>query len=43
MAYPDLVGVDFRSVTNIAAMAPAVDLHISLLANNAVIPSQVIS
>ena len=31
MAYPDLVGIDFRDISDVAAMAPTVDLHKSLL------------
>ena len=30
MAYPDVVGIDFRDVGNVAAMTPAIDLHNSL-------------
>jgi hypothetical protein len=31
MAYPDLFGIDFGDIGNVAAMAPTVDLHKSLL------------
>jgi hypothetical protein len=30
MADADLLGIDFRGISNIAAMAPAVDFHINL-------------
>jgi hypothetical protein len=31
MAHPDLVGIDFRDVGDVAAMARAFDFHKSLL------------
>jgi hypothetical protein len=37
MAYPDLVRIDFRDVSDIAAMATAVDLHNSLSFKRSVI------
>jgi ACR3 family arsenite efflux pump ArsB len=33
MTYPDLVGIDFRDVGDVAAVTSAIDLHNSLLLN----------
>jgi hypothetical protein len=42
MTDPNGFGIDFRSVGDISAMAPPVDLHISLLVNSSVFTGKVV-